>query len=538
VKAAFLVTDPETGITVDVLDQFFTIRGNADCKLLDEDYKHLNQTLVYAGKEFQVICQNAVTANMSSRVAKSMKVFLLSQEQTFKAKDTGRLVKFYMDVMKRKFKPTDAAYKKLWESLSKHATDITKDAMEEKVQEDLEKYARLPLDDLDGKTRKHVVFKKWPEYLPWLYDILCYTTSSLRQEAARKARARAFSILPVITLEGKFVTINNTILWGFLQRIHKKYTGPCPGKANVFKNVQDIEWQRNFCVKPQSMQNGRKKFARFIKTNGASVSVHYKLQKKKEKKKQQPHQQGSGGNSGPQSEPSLQQPQGSNKDNPQLQQPHLHQQQDQAQQHVSRGNENSMTQQPQEPQAQSHQQDAGSGSGNSEHQHCLQQPFQPQSQTDQHVPRVGVGTAAPRVGVGTTAPRVGVGTAAPRVGVGTAAPHVGVVACVPRVGIGTKEPSVGVGASAQPAGFGSGTAVPSGGVGHLVQPTSFGTDPLLFGGPHQPLLPRPCGFGVVHYLDNKRVVGVDPGRRHIVHCATRDIHGATHVFRVTNGEYK
>jgi hypothetical protein len=34
------------------------------------------------------------------------------------------------------------------------------------------------------------------------------------------------------------------------------------------------------------------------------------------------------------------------------------------------------------------------------------------------------------------------------------------------------------------------------------------------------------------------VVGVDPGRRHIVHCATRDIHGDTHIFHYSSAEFR
>jgi hypothetical protein len=555
VLGAFRVINPANQVAFDVFQEFLNLRSAADRKLGDEDYDNLSQTFNYAAKEFMVACMNHVSTNMSSRVAKAMKVFLLSLQEPHKASDNNRIITYYMRVMERSIVPDATTFGELWKSLKKAPSEATKAAVIEKVNADLQQYRELPLDDLRSRKQKIVVSNNWAKYLPWLHEILRYITAPQQEDAARKARARAFSILPDASLDAHFVTIDTKVLRGFLLCVKKAYGGTSPSNADEFKANSIIEWQKHFDIKPQHIEGagGAKTFARFIKTNGASVSIVYERKKKEEKTlgegfsraqsqavvssvaqqqpQPQPQQQqqampsaGGGGNSGPLWPQQLHQQQQQQLQQQQQQAPNSvgsFQQQQQPMPSEGGGGGSSGPSLPQQQQQafnsvgsfQQQQQPmpsegGGGGSSGPSLPQQLHQPYQQQQQQQQQAHQQP--QAILREGVGG---RQGL-PQQPRqpqqqqqqahqhaLGGGSSSPQ---PPAISREGVG--------GSSGMPQARGQ-----------------------LFDGPH---LPRPSREGVVHHLDDKRVVGVDPGRRHIVHCATRDAHGATHTFHYSSDEFR
>ena len=71
------------------------------------DYRHVNQMLNYAGKDYMINCRNHVVLNISARVRKAFKLLFQSLPQQFKAEDWEKARHCFMRRMSRKAGPEE-----------------------------------------------------------------------------------------------------------------------------------------------------------------------------------------------------------------------------------------------------------------------------------------------------------------------------------------------------------------------------------------------------------------------------------------------
>ena len=225
------------------------------------DYKLVAQLLNEAAREHMVACKNHVVLNISARVKKAFKRSLLLLPQQFKAPDRNKIIKYFMRCMT--LESTEGDEQLMWDSLTRVPTDATRAHVQTYTALHLQNYADLPLD-VGGLQPTKRVEKKWWRYLPWLHRI--------QQEidaAAEDRSARSFSMLPLCSLQARYIMISNTTLHGLLKRVLGK---EIPAQA-VFIQQKREYWQKYFSLSKAEGKNKRVDFEYSLRTDGYAASI-------------------------------------------------------------------------------------------------------------------------------------------------------------------------------------------------------------------------------------------------------------------------
>ncbi len=115
-----------------------------------------------------------------------------------------------------------------------HETDSFDRAVEDRVLQDTDRYADLPLNE----TR--ISSQRW-RYLGRMRD--------LKIELEERGKKK-FSILPVLTFNSKYINITSTTSHGILKRLHeqRQQVVPDAGNQSSFIAWKDERWRRYFHI--------------------------------------------------------------------------------------------------------------------------------------------------------------------------------------------------------------------------------------------------------------------------------------------------
>ena len=225
------------------------------------DYKLVDQILNEAAREHMVACKNHVVLNISARVSKAFKRSLLILPQQFKAPDRKKIIKYFMRCMTRE--STEADEQLMWDSLTRVPTAATRAHVQAYTEQHLQEYAELPLD-VGGLQPTKRVEKKWWLYLRWLYRI--------QQEidaAPEESAIRSFSMLPLCSLQARYIMISNTTLHGLLKRLLGK---EIPAQSAFIQQKRE-HWQKYFNLTKAEGKDKRVDFEYSLRTDGYAASI-------------------------------------------------------------------------------------------------------------------------------------------------------------------------------------------------------------------------------------------------------------------------
>ena len=225
------------------------------------NYRHVNQMLSYAGKDYMTACKNHVVLNISGRVGKAFKLFFDALPQDFRAEDRNKARRYYMKRMARECGPEEE--QPMWDSFKREPTPETRAAVVAYINYRLERYADLPLDTGGLHPIKRVQ-KRWWDYLRWLYDI---------QVEMLDYETRAFSILPLCSFASKHITIDTGILRGLLLRVADRTGCARPEALPLFRSNGREHWETYFRLSKAEGNNKRRTFETTMKTDGYAVSI-------------------------------------------------------------------------------------------------------------------------------------------------------------------------------------------------------------------------------------------------------------------------
>ena len=196
------------------------------------DYKYVAQLLNEAAREHMVACKNYVVLNISARVSKTFKRSLLGLPQQFKARDRNKIIEYSMRCMTRE--STEEDEQLLWDSLTRAPTAATRAHVQSYTAQHLQEYAELPLD-IGGRKPTKRVEKKWWLYLRWLYR-----TQQEIDAAPEESSSRSFSMLPLCSLQARYIMISNTTLHGLLKSLLGK---EIPAQSTFIQQKREY-WQK------------------------------------------------------------------------------------------------------------------------------------------------------------------------------------------------------------------------------------------------------------------------------------------------------
>ena len=226
------------------------------------DRKNVNQILNESAKEFMVACKNHVVLNIAARVSKAFKRSLLSLRQQFKAPDRNKIIRYYMRRMTREGSLKDE--ERMWRSLTFPPSDATKAHVRTYTTHHLEEYADLPLD-VGGLEPIKRVEKQWWLYLPWLYKIQQEIDATPEEDRS----ARSFSMLPLCSLQARYIMISSTTLHGMLKRLPDEEI-PAQG---VFLKQKRQHWEKYFNLSKAEGNSKRLEFEYSLRTDGYAASI-------------------------------------------------------------------------------------------------------------------------------------------------------------------------------------------------------------------------------------------------------------------------
>ena len=224
-------------------------------------YKHVNQMLNWAGKDYMTACKNHVVLNISGRVGKAFKLFFQSLPQKFRAEDRNKARRYYMRRMTREAGPEEED--PMWQSFTRVPAPETRAAVSQYVEDNMQRYSDLPLDTGGLRPTKRVE-KRWWSYLRWLYDLQLFM---------QEQDSRLFSILPLSSFASKHITIDTGILRGLLMRVAERTGCAKPEALSPFRANARQHWCTHFTLSKAEGNNKRRDFDRMLKTDGVAVSA-------------------------------------------------------------------------------------------------------------------------------------------------------------------------------------------------------------------------------------------------------------------------
>ena len=229
--------------------------------MLRFDYEYVSQLVNEEAKEYLVASKNHVVLNISARVSKSFRASLKALPQQFKAPDRNKIIRYFMRCMTREGGLHEEEL--MWSTLTLPASPATKQFVHSYTEQHLQDYAQLPLDIGGLKPTKNVE-KKWWLYLRWLYRI--------RQqiEGDEEAVRRSFSMLPLCSLQARYIMISSTTLHGVLKRVLGYKAVP---SATLFVQQKQQYWQQHFRLNKVEGKNKRVDFEYSLRTDGYAASI-------------------------------------------------------------------------------------------------------------------------------------------------------------------------------------------------------------------------------------------------------------------------